>query len=142
MNTETATTEAPAETIEYGEILWTLHDERPERGISYNAIHPEIGELYIYQYPKDGTGCDGRWLYRTHLRKILDINPAILSMTVSKVLEDGLTTLDAMQACLDSKDVFIEDIKKLSIAFGVGNYATGYMDGQAALTEKIKAVLP
>lgn len=139
--TATPSTEVkPPETIEYGNLVWTKTD--CETRFEYTSEQPECGSYYIYQYPfGDNSSCSGRWLWRVKFNTLLGAKPAILNMEVSEIVV-GTDPEEAMQACLDAKDKFVEDIKLLAMQLGIGNYPTGYMDGQAALVDKIKMVLP
>lgn len=139
--TATPQTEEHPETIEYGGLIWTKDNDRSS-GIEYEASQPECGKFRVYQYPNESPSCAGRWLWAVNFNTMVkaEYQPAILQMEASKVVDKNIEA--AMQACLDAKDIFIADIKQLSTQLGIGNYATGYMDGQAKLAEKIKMVLP
>ena len=129
-------------TIEYGGLTWVKSDDRDE--LEYRAEQPGCGSFRIYLYPKTKKSCScaGRWLWSVRFDTLVakEFKPEILNMEASAVVGDDIE--EAMQTCLDAKEKFIADIKQLSLQLGIGNYPTGYMDGQAALAKKIAMVLP
>lgn len=124
-------------TVEYGGLVWT--PSARENIVDFLATQPDCGDYRISQYT-EGTS-KGCWHWMVYFRCLIDpaLKPSVLKMDTSGI-ED--TRDAAMQACLDAKGNFIADIKLLSMALGVGNYPTGFMDGQAALSKKIAEVLP
>lgn len=139
--TATATTETtPPETVEYGGLIWAKNNDKAA-GVEYHATLPECGRFRVYQYP-EGSYSQGDWLWHVSFDTLVDAahKPSIMQMEASQIV--GPDIKEAMQACLDAKGKFIADIKQLSVQLGIGNYPTGFMDGQAALVEKIKMVLP
>lgn len=137
MDAEKGSTEKEA-TVEYGGLVWT--PSGIEGVVDFRTTQPDCGKYRICQYTDDGhyQGC-----WHWHVDFISLIGPA-LKPSVLKMETGGIkdTRDEAIQACLDAKGNFIEDIKLLSMALGVGNYPTGFMDGQSALSKKIAEVLP
>lgn len=137
---EANTGDEAALTIEFGGLVWIKSNRVDET--EYEVEHADLGKLRIYQYPvAGGDYCCGRWLYEARLDEVLprENRPAFLDMRVSDIVD---TREEEMQFALDAKDKFIADIKTVSIQLGIGNYPTGYMDGQAALAKKIALVMP
>jgi hypothetical protein len=132
-----AKTAVPPETIEYSGIIWTKTNNTDNEFI---ADHPEFGEIRVYQYPQDSYSA-GRWLWSVDFHKKLSLDERLtFSIQISKIV--GTDRDEAMQCCLNAKEILIHDIKYISLKLGIGNYPTGFMDGQAALAAKIAQVLP
>lgn len=142
MNTPTVT---PTETVhypasfQYGGLEWHKID-RDDKGVEYKTAMQGRGEFRIYQYP-EGSYCAGEWLWCANLSCLLpkEIKLNCISLDSLRAVVD--TQVQALSACLNARDLMEEDIKNISLYREIGNYATGFLDGQAALTDKIKAVL-
>jgi hypothetical protein len=124
--------------IEFGGLIW--EKSRRSDTNEYTAHHPDIGDLRIFQYPKESS-CDGEWLWNADIDILFsrDDAPKYIETRVSNIVE---TAEEAMAHCLRAREYLIEDIKKLSMHFKVGGYPSGFEDGQAALAKKIAAVMP
>jgi len=124
--------------IEFGGLIWekSLRSDTNE----YTAHHPDIGDLRIFQYPKESS-CGGEWLWNADLKMLFprDNTPNHIETRISDIVE---TMGEAMDHCLRAKEYWIEDIKKISLHFKIGGYPIGFEDGQAALAKKIAAVMP
>lgn len=138
-------TVVPTETVHYpdsfcrGGLEWHRTD-LGYAGIEYATAMQDRGELRIYQYPADNYSA-GRWLWSANLTTLL---PAEFKLNCISIRDLGRivdTQEEALSCCLNAKNLMEEDIKNISLYREVGNYATGYLDGQAALTAKIKAAL-
>lgn len=124
--------------IEFGGLIW--EKSRRSDTNEYTAQHPDIGDLRIFQYPKDSS-CSGEWLWSADLKILFpeDNTPNHIETRISNIVE---TAEEAMARCLRAREYWIEDIKKLSMHFKIGGYPIGFEDGQAALAKKIAAVMP
>lgn len=127
----------PEETIEFGGLIWKRLE--CENSYKYEAIQPDCGRSYVYQYP-DGHS-KGHWHCLTYFDALIEPlhHLSVLEMQASDIKP---TREEAMQFCLDAKDLFIADIKTICIALCIGDYTTGFKEGQAALAKDIREVLP
>ncbi|MCE5182336.1 MAG: hypothetical protein LLG15_11090 [Betaproteobacteria bacterium] len=125
------------ETIEFGGLVWPKTD-RAESD-EYTAVIPDCGNCRITQYAEGYT--KGAWHWMVYFDTLID---PLHKVSVLQMETRGIkpTREEAMQACLDAKDLFIKDIKQLSFALSIGDYATGFKEGQSALAKDIREVLP
>lgn len=131
---KTAIEEAP-DTIEFHGMIWTRTENvQPE----YKASNPDIGDFRVYQYPV-GSNSEGRWLWWVDLKKISrDFKFEYLRTEASDIVD---TREEAMVGCITARGFWLDDIKVLMAKLGIGDYATGFRDGQDALTKKVQEVL-
>ncbi|MCE5180508.1 MAG: hypothetical protein LLG15_01780 [Betaproteobacteria bacterium] len=122
------------ETIEFGGLVWKKTDN--PHSCEYRSNSPGTGDYRISQYE------DGRWHCMSHIDEWLDPLielDVITDLFISKIKP---TRDEAMQFCIDAKDLLTSDVKKLSFALSIGDYATGFKEGQSALAKDIREVLP
>lgn len=124
--------------IEYSGLVWQKYGE--EGSFDYKTTQRDCGRYRIHQYLDEGF-YQGRWFWECVFDNLVapEYMPSVLYMSVSGI-ED--TIEESMQACIEAKKKFIADIKTLSMALGVGDYATGFADGQSTLAKKIAEALP
>lgn len=123
--------------FQYGGLVWRKSARKD--AIEYTATQQSAGSYRIYQYPEGPS--HGAWLWMVELDTLIDRSdrPSFIDMRGGRVVD---TQEEALQSCLEAKDKFIADIKRLGLLLEVGNYATGFMDGQADIAKKIAGVLP
>lgn len=133
---QAAQTDETPDTIEYHGLIW-IRSVRPE--LEYMTTSPEIGMFHVYQYQKNEYGNEGRWYWSVNFTKI----KCELKFTHLKTDASGIVdTLElAMVACLTARGYWLDEIKALMSHLEIGDYATGFKDGQADIAKKVQEVL-
>lgn len=129
------TIEATPETIELHGLIWTRTENvQPE----YKSSNPDIGDFRVYQYPV-GSNSEGKWLWWADFTKIgRDFEFKYLKTDACDIVD---TREDAMVGCITARGFWQDEIKALMAKLGIGDYDTGFKDGQDALAKKVQEVL-
>jgi len=137
MNTETAI-EAPAETIEYGGVIWRLDAARNQE-CAYSALSKNGEEMAISRY-KDNSPNAYRWHWRADFYKTFD---GLRFNTQHKALSGIVNDRDAaMTACLNAKEYFCMDISlMMNVLFPDSQVAQSFRAGQEDIKQKIAEVI-
>ena len=130
-------TEQAQENIEFHGMIWCrTKNKSPE----YTTISPDVGEFRISQYPVDsGLFNAGRWFWSVDFTKIRrEFNFTHLRVDASDIVD---TREEAMVGCLTARGFWLDEIKTLMAKLGIGDYATGFKDGQYAIAKVVQEAL-
>ncbi len=130
--------EAPAQTIEYGDVIWTKHKTN-ER---FDAFIPGVGGAVLTKYTDDEKSHSfGKWHWCVYLYEgCLKDKEISGNLSHRSGISDDID--DAMLNCLNARSDLIADC--LSIIRELcpdDSYSTGFRDGQEDIKSKIAEVV-